>query len=109
MKNRWRQLIAEHLQRDRGDPDRESYLIKEKQSVSIVSLDTLVVVTHGEGYVLDILDDVLLVRSLGEGEPHRIAWDQINEMSFSYAYVPDMVVPAPGEKKPPAPPFASRL
>jgi hypothetical protein len=106
---KWRKLIAEHLDRDRGDRDRESYLMKEKQTVSILSGDSLIEATHGEGYVFDVFDDALVLRSLGEAQPHRIPWGQINEVSFSYAYVPDFVAPAPAEEKPPAPPFASRL
>jgi hypothetical protein len=109
MRKKWAELIAEHLDRDRGDPDRESYLMKEKQGVSILSGDNLIEVTHGEGYVFDIFKDALILRNLGKGDSHRVPWDQINEMSFSYSYVPDVVTHAPGEEPPPPPPFAYRL
>jgi|SRR4051794_13144963 hypothetical protein len=109
MKEKWIQLIAEHLDGDYGHPDRKSYLLREKQAVTILAGDTLIEATHGEAYVFDIADEALILRNLGEGEPHQIPWDQINEISFSYAYAPARESRSPGEEKAPAPPFASRL
>jgi hypothetical protein len=83
--------------------------MREKQAIAILAGDQLVEVTHGEGYVFDISDEELILRNLGEAQPYRIPWDRINEISFSYAYMPADVTRSPAEEKPPAPPFASRL
>ena len=109
MKEKWAALIAEHLDGDYGHKDRQSYLMKDKQAVAIQAGDTLIEVTHGEGYVFDITDEALFLRNLGEGQPHKIPWHQIHEISFSYAYVPAEEVRSRGEEKAPPPPFASRL
>ena len=109
MKEKWIQLIAEHLEGDYGHPDRKSYLIKEKQTVAIQWSDAVVEVTHGEAYVFDITRDALILRNLDDRKPYRIPWEQIHEISFSYAYAPASATRSPAEEKPPAPPFASRL
>jgi hypothetical protein len=109
MKEKWVQLIAEHLDGDYGHPDRKSYLLKPKQAIAILAGDRLIEATHGEGYVLDIEDEALILRNLGEGATHRIPWEEINEISFSYAYAPAREARSPGEEKAPPPPFASRL
>ena len=109
MREKWKQLIAEHLNRDSGHPDRLSYLMKEKQSVTVLAGDREVEVTHGEGYVFDILEDALALRNLGGRQSHQIEWDEINEMSFAYAYAPAHVTLPPGVDKGAPPPFAYPL
>ena len=109
MKDKWTRLIAEHLEGDYGHPDRKSYLMKEMQSVAILAGDNLIEVSHGEGYVFDIAADALILRNLGEAQPHRISWNEINEVSFAYHYAPARRTRSAGEEKKAAPPLASRL
>jgi len=109
MKEKWVQLIAEHLEGDYGHPGQKSYLLKPKQAVTILDGDSLIEATHGEAYVFDVENDALTLRNLSEGQPHRIPWEQINEISFTYAYAPARETRSAGEEKAPPPPFASRL